>query len=194
MLLNTHVADGMYNLLGEKVPHSTTGSKDPCGVKKLRRMRAMNLLQQDGFPPTYALWKEPGLSICKVRVKDSGAFVIAYRDDGKNEVVYKDHGVDLVACIAAEMGFVIDADDDAAAVVVLRFPEIIIRTITGKRIRVRIPLSCNGSELKLTVQDCEGIPPGLQKLVFKGKQLSDATSLSEAGVTDGSDVVINLSC
>ena len=51
--------------------------------------------------------------------------------------------------------------------------QIVVRTLTGKRITLKVPETITVEELKAKVQDKEGIPPDQQKLVWDGKLLED---------------------
>lgn len=193
LLLNTELADAMYALLGGRVSHSTSSSGDVCYMKMLRRIRAMNMLQQDGASPVEEFWKEPGLVPCKVPVPDGdGAFIYAYKDAAGKVVVRADRNplLNFVATISAEMGYAggNTDDDDTDADAPLRMPEVILQTMTGKRTPVRVPLSCTARELKTAVQDRIGLPPDQQRFVFNGSQLPDSAVLSSVGIVDGSTV------
>lgn len=63
---------------------------------------------------------------------------------------------------------------------------VFVQTLTGKK----MPFNINGSDtvevLRERVQEAEGIPPGQQRLVFRGSQLEDGRALSDYRVTTGS--------
>ena len=64
--------------------------------------------------------------------------------------------------------------------------EIFVKTLTGKTITVQMMNTETIADLKLYIQDMEGIPPDQQRLIFAGKQLEDPITLSEYFITAGS--------
>jgi hypothetical protein len=207
MLLNTELAEEVYKLIGGRVHHSTASSADGDSAKAMRRLRAMNLMVQDGSPPHEESWKEPGLSPVKVPVSNGGgAFVYAYKLDHNGRLLAGGEGFNFVAQMADEMGYaggdkkegeVVEAGvvkgevvegDEEEMVEPLRMPVVYVCTMAGKRVPIQISLSCTVAELKLAVEDHERVPPCKQLIVFRSGMLADASILSDAGITDGCTV------
>ena len=64
--------------------------------------------------------------------------------------------------------------------------QVLVKTLTGKTIELDVSSSDTVSDLKMFIQDSEGIPPDQQRLIFGGKQLEEEITLSEYYITDGS--------
>lgn len=66
---------------------------------------------------------------------------------------------------------------------------IYIKTLNGKQTMINInPNLIKVFELKLKIQDVEGIPPNQQRLVLNGRQLEDMNLLSDYGVEDKASI------
>jgi len=68
-----------------------------------------------------------------------------------------------------------------------RYP-IYIKTLTGKTITIWGDRSCTIASVKTAIQEKDGVPPSQQRLIFAGRQLEDARTLSYYNINRESTV------
>ncbi len=68
----------------------------------------------------------------------------------------------------------------------------IVKTQTGKELRVSITDIILVDDLKARIQDIDGIPPDQQRLIFSGRQLEGAKTLSDYGIQHESTIFVVL--
>ena len=59
---------------------------------------------------------------------------------------------------------------------------IYVKTLTGKTVEIDTSLSITVEDLKVLIQEAEGIPPDQQRLIFAGRQLEDSMRLCDYNI------------
>lgn len=95
---------------------------------------------------------------------------------------------------AAEEKKKIDAEYKQMANKMLHGPfgQIYAKTLTGKTLAIETVSDLTIKELKYLIQDKEGCPPDMQRLVFAGRQLEDSQTLADTNIMNDSTIHVIL--
>jgi ubiquitin C len=80
--------------------------------------------------------------------------------------------------------------------VIQQIMQLYVKLLTGKTIQLECTPGDTIGEIKVEIQDREGVPPRLQRMIFAGRQLDDDQTLGAYGIEVSSTVhlVMRLGC
>mmetsp|Transcript_40711 Transcript_40711/g.80224 ORF Transcript_40711/g.80224 Transcript_40711/m.80224 type:complete len:232 (-) Transcript_40711:845-1540(-) len=70
--------------------------------------------------------------------------------------------------------------------------QVFIKTLTGKVFMMQVTASVSVENLKAKIQDYEGIPPDMQRLIHAGRQLADGRTLGSYNIENNGTIHIVL--
>lgn len=70
--------------------------------------------------------------------------------------------------------------------------QIFVKTLTGKTMTLDVNAADTIENLKAMIEDRDGIPSELQRLVYAGKELQDGSILSDYKITKDSNIFLIL--
>ena len=70
--------------------------------------------------------------------------------------------------------------------------QIFVKTLTGEKLTVSISQYSTVEELKINIEEIEGLPIDQQRLIFDGRQLEDGRTLDDYNIKSGRLIDINL--
>jgi ubiquitin C len=66
--------------------------------------------------------------------------------------------------------------------------QVFVKTLSGKTITLQVTPSTKVEGVKASIEDREGTPTDMQRLIFAGKPLQDGQTLLYYNITDGSTI------
>ena len=183
MLLNTDVSTCVHGALGGPVSHSTSTESDSLESKNKRRRFAMKLMTAMDYSPNPELWEDDFCNDNEERFHDDDS---CYESDLSHGRRYNRRG----SSILSHLSFWKGKEEEEETF------QVTVRTLTGKSIILKgLTASTTWETLKFLLQEKEGIPPDMQRLIYQATQFSDDLTLGKCNVVPDAtiDLVLRLS-
>ncbi|CAF3415795.1 unnamed protein product, partial [Rotaria socialis] len=130
-------------------------------LTKLKNIQLKSLILKENSPMITAYWDEGG--------------TLNSNDTVLSSKLYENNSIIMVKLL----------EESASTESSSNF-DIFAKTLTGKTITIKVNSAMNIYTVKQLIQDMEGIPSDLQRLIFPSKKLEDERTLSDYNIQNGS--------